>query len=182
METTEKIVEAYARYVEGWATIPNIRCPGQSEIDLLAIDPKTGNKYHIESGVSISGAHSKLTAKPFDPERMKVRVEKPAQRRTLGYFVKHKFSSPGVMKTLRDYGFIKGRYGKIIVTWGWTPEAFHEAQQLGIDLWDFPDLMDKIAKKIEDKRSYFTDDTLRTIHLFVKGTGGRNRNAGAESD
>ena len=39
METTERIVEAYVRYVKGWVTIPNIRCPGQYEIDLLAIDP-----------------------------------------------------------------------------------------------------------------------------------------------
>ena len=36
METTEKIVEAYVRYVKRWATIPNIRCDGQYEIDLLA--------------------------------------------------------------------------------------------------------------------------------------------------
>ena len=53
METTEKIVEAYVRYVKGWATIPNIKCPGQCEIDLLAIDPLSLDRYHIESGVSI---------------------------------------------------------------------------------------------------------------------------------
>jgi hypothetical protein len=34
METTEKIVEAYVRYVKRWATIPNIKCDGQFEIDL----------------------------------------------------------------------------------------------------------------------------------------------------
>ena len=53
METTEKIVESYVRYVRGWATIPNIKCPGQYEIDLLAIDPLNLGRYHIESGVSI---------------------------------------------------------------------------------------------------------------------------------
>jgi hypothetical protein len=42
METTEKIVEAYVRYIKGWATIPNIRCEGQHEIDLMAIDPVSG--------------------------------------------------------------------------------------------------------------------------------------------
>ena len=26
METTEKIVEAYVRYMKRWVTIPNIRC------------------------------------------------------------------------------------------------------------------------------------------------------------
>ena len=64
METTERVVEAYVRYVKGWATIANIRCEGQFEIDLLAIDPVTLGRYHIESGVSISGGYSKLTASP----------------------------------------------------------------------------------------------------------------------
>jgi len=31
METTEKIVEAYVRYVKDWATIPNIKYKGQFE-------------------------------------------------------------------------------------------------------------------------------------------------------
>jgi hypothetical protein len=52
METTEKIVEAYVRHVKGWATISNIRCHGQYEIDLLAIDPKSLARYHIETSVS----------------------------------------------------------------------------------------------------------------------------------
>jgi hypothetical protein len=56
METTEKIVEAYVRYVKRWATIPNITCAGQFEIDLLAIDPVGLERYHIESGVSVSGS------------------------------------------------------------------------------------------------------------------------------
>jgi hypothetical protein len=55
METTEKIAEAYCRYIKGWATIPNIKYHGQYEIDLLAVDPRTDKRYHIESGVSISG-------------------------------------------------------------------------------------------------------------------------------
>ena len=48
METTEKIVEAYVRYVKGWATIPNIKCHGQYEIDLIAIDLCNLDRYHIE--------------------------------------------------------------------------------------------------------------------------------------
>jgi len=49
METTEKIIECYVRYVLRWATIPNIKCDGQYEIDLIAIDPLNCEKYHIES-------------------------------------------------------------------------------------------------------------------------------------
>jgi hypothetical protein len=54
METTEKIIESYVRYVRRWATIPNVTCEGQHEIDLLAVDPVTHDKYHIESSVSVS--------------------------------------------------------------------------------------------------------------------------------
>jgi hypothetical protein len=33
------IVEACVRCIRRWATIPNIRCDGQLEIELLAIEP-----------------------------------------------------------------------------------------------------------------------------------------------
>ncbi|MCK4736772.1 MAG: hypothetical protein KAT65_30230, partial [Methanophagales archaeon] len=71
METTEKIVESYCRYVKGWFTVPNIKCSGQYEIDLLAVDPSSNTdvkRYHVECGVSISGAYSKLTGKEFSQE------------------------------------------------------------------------------------------------------------------
>jgi len=83
METTEKVVESYCRYVKGWFTLPNIKCKGQYEIDLLAIDasdPYDLERYHIESGVSISGAHSKLTNKKFSEETLKTRVGQVGQR------------------------------------------------------------------------------------------------------
>jgi hypothetical protein len=60
VETTEKIVEAYVRYVRGWATIPNIKCGGQFEIDLIAVDPRSLDRYHIESGISGSDGFSRL--------------------------------------------------------------------------------------------------------------------------
>ena len=42
METTEKIVESYCRYVKQWFTIPNIKCEGQYEVDLLAVEGLSG--------------------------------------------------------------------------------------------------------------------------------------------
>jgi hypothetical protein len=95
METTEKIVESYVRNVKGWATISNIRCFGQNEIDLLAIDPLTFNRYRIETSVSGSKVYSKLTAKPFDAKLLKERVQKPKMRRTLGYFIENEFGASG---------------------------------------------------------------------------------------
>ncbi len=168
METTEKIVEAYVRYLKGWATIPNIKCPGQYEIDLLAIDTKSAKRFHIESGVSISGAFSKLTTKPFSEEELKKRGKQAQQRRTLGYFLKRKFAAKGVIETLRVYGFEPGNYTRVIVTWGATDAAQKEARNQGIELFYFPDIMAEIAEVFKDRRTYFTDDTLRTLHLYSK--------------
>ena len=168
METTEKIVEAYVRYVNGWATIPNIKCPEQYEIDLLAIDPVNSNRYHIESGVSISQSYSKLTAKPYSDQDLKIRVKTAGQRRTIGYFAKRKFGAKPVLDTLKKYGFKKGTYSKIIVTWGWEDAAEKEARRLKIQLWDFRDILRKIADHFQKERVYFTDDTLRTLQLFSR--------------
>jgi hypothetical protein len=171
METTERVVEAYVRYVKKWATIPNIRCDGQFEIDLLAIDPVTGNRYHIESGVSVSGSYSQLTANPFSTEHLKQRVKQAGQRRTLGYFTERKFGHPSVLSALRSYGFKPGGYSKTIVSWGWRKPVPELAKKAGITLWDFLEIIHEIASAFDNDRTYFTDDTLRTLHLFALASG-----------
>ena len=80
-----------------WATIANIKCEGQYEIDLLAIDPVNLKRYHIESGVSASKGFARLTARPFDPNDLKVRVKIADARRTLGYFRDRKRAPPAAM-------------------------------------------------------------------------------------
>lgn len=167
METTERVVEAYVRYIKKCATIPNIRCEGQFEIDLLAINPVTGERYHIESGVSVSGNHSRLTSKPYSTEHLKVRVKQAGQRRTLGYFSERKFGDPNVIEALKSFGFEPGGYHKVIVSWGWDKDVPALAEQLGITLWDFRNILREIAGAFDCDRTYFTDDTLRTLHLFA---------------
>jgi len=171
METTEKIVESYCRYVKGWFTISNIKCPGQYEIDLLAIEPlsKTEIKrYHIECSVSISGAYSKLTGKKFSQKGLKKRAEQAGQRRTIGYFIRRKFGPKKILSELKKYSFEEGNYTKVIVTWGWTKEAKEKADRRSIILWDFRDILKEIAKSCRGKKTYFTNDTLRTIQLFLR--------------
>ena len=133
METTERIVEAYVRYIKGCATIPNLRCAGQHEIDILAINPVTLDRYHIESSVSISKKFSILNDKEFSAERLRDRVQKHAQRRTVGYFLESKFAAQGVIETLSRYGFTEGNYQKVIVTWDATPGAASVAAANGVD-------------------------------------------------
>ncbi len=171
METTERIVEAYVRYVKGWATIPNIRCAQQKEIDLLAIDPVNLDRYHIESGVSVSVAYSQLTAKPFSKADLRTRVKMAGQRRTVGYFIEWKFENPSVVAKLAEYGFRQRKYHKVIVSWGWTIEAAAVAAKHGIALWDFRDVLREITGTFRNKRSYYSDDTLRTLQLFARSEG-----------
>ncbi len=175
METTEKIVEAYVRYVKGWATIPNLRCDGQFEIDLIAIDPVNLERYHIETTVSGSQSYSKLTANEFSPEKHKQHVQKAGQRRTVGFFAERKFGQPQVAAKLSEYGFTDNNSHKVVVTWDWTPEAEVAATEAGIELWSFQSIMAEIANSIRHQRAYFTDDTLRTINLFVRAMKGLQR-------
>jgi hypothetical protein len=170
METTEKIVEAYVRYVKGWFTIPNIKCAGQLEIDLLAIDARNGRKlerYHIESGVSISRGFSRLTGKPYSAKDLKERLKTPHQRRTLSYFTERKFDDPCVIKTVQSFGFVPGEYARVVVSWGWEPDLLEKARALGVELWDFRTLLKDIAAQACAGRRYFTDDTMRTLQLMA---------------
>ena len=173
METTEKIVEAYVRHIKGWFTISNIKCKGQYEIDLLAIDASNSDgirRYHIESGVSISGGFSRLNNKPYSQDDLRVRVKQAGQRRTLGYFTKRKFAAPGVIEKLESIGFTAGNYDKVIVSWGWQDDVPFAAEDPGVKLWDFKDILHEIARTSVSERTYFTDDTMRTLQLMAMAT------------
>ena len=173
METTEKIVEAYVRYVKGCLTMPNIKCAGQMEIDLLAIDASASGevrRYHIETSVLISAGFSRLTNKPFSTDDLKKRVKAPGQRRTLGYFVERKFADPGVVEKLASFGFVTGNYVRVIVSWGWQEDVPAAAEEAGVELWDFKEILKEIAAKYRSDRTYFTDDTLRTLQLMAMAT------------
>lgn len=176
METTEKVVESYVRHVKGWATIPNIRCDGQHEIDLFAIDPVTNQRYQIETSVSGSQAFSKLTGKDFDPEAYRNPTSKAGLRRTIQFFAERKFGPEGVKAKLREFGCEDGGVKQVVVTWDWTEEAELQATAKSIVLWSFQDIMHEIADAIRHERSYFTDDTLRTINLFVRALAARDKN------
>lgn len=181
METTERIVEAYVRYVKGWATIPNVRCAGQNEIDLVAIDPVSLARYHIEVSISISSGFRKLTAKPFDPEKVKQRVHQASQRRTVGFFVERKFNTASVVERLSEMGFTPGNYTRVIVTWGWDDDAAEQAAVAGIELWDFRDLIREVAAVISGSSEYFADDTLRILNLFIHASDEAIRKAGRQA-
>jgi Holliday junction resolvase-like predicted endonuclease len=52
MEPEVHIIEKYFQEILHCFTMTNIRCKGGKEIDLLAINPKTLERYHVKSRVS----------------------------------------------------------------------------------------------------------------------------------
>lgn len=171
METTEKIVEAHCRYVRRWATIPNIRCGGQREIDLLAIDLGSSARWHIEVGVSIS-SFAALTDGAFNDDTYKnSRVDKAGLSRTLGYFLERKFRPPEVQQALRDHGCDPAAIQRAIVTWGWRDGVQARALAEGVHLWDFRRILRDLGDQFRGKSGYFTDDTLRTLQLYALAAG-----------
>lgn len=85
------IIEKYFQAVLQCFTMTNIRLKGGKEIDLLAINPRTGEKYHIEARVSTT-----LKIKLKDTYTSS---GKP-HRRCLDYFDREKFSHPTTTRRL----------------------------------------------------------------------------------
>ena len=56
----------------------------------------------------------------------------------------------------------------ILVSWGWEKEAEEEADRHDIQLWDFREILREISDSFQTERTYFTDDTLRTLQLFAR--------------
>ncbi len=171
MQTTEKIVVSYCNNILGLATIPNIKCDrGQNEIDILAINPKRLSKkgrFHIECSVHITSHFSRITSAEFSEEKLKMRVEKPKQRMTLGFFIQKKFDAEGVLEKLEQFGFEAGNYQKVIVADGWTADVEILAKEKSILLWDFNQILIELADNCGDTK-YYDDDTMRTIQLFLR--------------
>jgi hypothetical protein len=167
MDTTERLVEAYCRYIKHWFTIPNIRVKN-NDIDLIAVD-KDGKKAHIEIGVSISGSFLKLKDIEDNSGDAKNQVNQSTARTTLGYFINKRFGSPEVTEELCNvYGFDANSYRKIIVVWSAEEMAIETAKEHGIDVWLLPELIQEIESHFREESGYYRDDTIRTLHLAAK--------------
>ena len=126
-----------ARFVERWPCSA-LACSRRA----------AGHAVRMSDGTSVPGSqvYSKLAGKPFDPALLKVRVQVAKMRRTLGYFIEHKFEPKAVTDKLKEYGFKPASHSKIVVTWDWRPEAKAAADAAGIKLWDFREIMREIRR------------------------------------
>lgn len=156
MEPEVHIIEKYYQEVLHCFTMTNIRCKGNKEIDILAINPKTLEKFHVESRVTTS---LKL--------RFKATYTKDGRchRNGLDYFQKEKFEHPSVKQKIREL-FGKVDYHKILVVWRTmdhkTLTEIAE-KEYGIEIMPISLLILKFTS--DRTTSGSRDDILRTMEL-----------------
>lgn len=170
MEASEKVVESYFRYVKGYFTIPNLRCEGQKEVDLIGMKGSADKvqRIHVEVSVTTSGGFKKLKADPYSEANKRTRSGSASERVKIGYFVESKFNDKDVLSTLDHYGFSKENYEKIIVAWDWEKEVEPIAETNGIKLLRFKEILTEMMDFFGNKESYFPDDTVRLLQLLKK--------------
>ncbi|HZK56346.1 MAG TPA: hypothetical protein VFC84_19490 [Desulfosporosinus sp.] len=109
MEPEVHIVERYLQLVKHWFTMTNVMLEGGKEIDLLALDPRSGDKYHIEVRVAIGrGFRIRL----IDSQTKDGRKHK----RGLDTLNQIKFSPPAVVDGCREF-FGCEEYKRVLVVW-----------------------------------------------------------------
>jgi hypothetical protein len=137
----------------------NIRCVHGKEIDLLAINPTNGEKYHVESRISTA---FKLK------ERATRKRNGTSHKDGLDYFKAEKFEHQAVLARIKEL-FGDLNYSKVLVVYdtekpteSFIPKAFKES---GIQILLMKDIIADLKEQVKVKGS--RDDIMRFIELIV---------------
>ncbi len=162
MEPEVHIVERYLQLVKHWFTMTNVMLDGGKEVDLLAFDPRTGEKYHIEVRVATGrGFRIKL----LDTQTHDGRKHK----RGMDTLNEIKFSPPSVIKACKEI-FGCDDYKKVLVVWDvQEPDVIEQTKKLyGIEIWRISNMITELLNAVGTKA--YRDDILRTVQLISLGT------------
>jgi hypothetical protein len=155
LEPEVHIVDRYMQLVKKCFTMTNIMLEGGKEIDLLAVNPISGEKYHIEVRVTIEKG---FRIRMVDTQTKSGRKH----RRGLDTLDAIKFS-PVVDAVTEIFG--SSEYRKVLVVWDVEGESvIEEAKSVyGIEIWKISNIMDELIREVGTKS--YRDDVLRTIQL-----------------
>lgn len=158
MEPEVHIVDRYMQLVKKCFTMTNVMLKGGKEIDLLAVNPISRQKYHIEVRVTIERA---FRLRLIDTQTKNGRKH----RRGLDTLDQIKFSQPTVVEAVTEI-FGTGEYKKVLVVWEVEDESVIEkAKSLyGIEIWKISDIMSELIQEVGTKS--YRDDVLRTVQLI----------------
>jgi len=141
-------------------TITNVMLGGGKEVDLLAYNPRTNEKYHIEVRVTIGrGFRLRLVDTQTKDGRK--------HRRGLDTLNEIKFVHPTVTNKITEI-FGSSDYKKVLVVWDVQNNAvIKQAKDVyGIEIWLVSDILSEIIKEVKTRP--YRDDVLRTIQLISR--------------
>ena len=160
MEPEVHVVDRYMQLVKKCLTMTNIMLKGGKEIDLLAYNPQTNEKCHIEVRVA-TGRGFRLRL--IDTQTKNGRKHK----RGLDTLSAIKFTPPIVVNSVKEiFGSLD--YKKVLVVWDvQNSEVIEQAKAVyDIEVWKISDVISEMMREIGTKS--YRDDALRIIQLISK--------------
>jgi hypothetical protein len=139
----------------------NIMLEGGKEIDLLASNPLTGEKYHIEVRVA-TGRGFRLRL--IDTQTKDGRKHK----RGLDTLNEIKFSHPTIVNAIKEI-FGSSDYRKALVVWEVEDASVIEQAKrspYNIEIWKMSDILSQLIREVKTKA--YRDDVLRTAQLISR--------------
>jgi hypothetical protein len=142
VEPEVHIVERYLQLVKRCFTMTNIMLEGGKEIDLLAVNPISGEKYHIEVRVTIGRG---FRLRMIDTQTKSGRKH----RRGMDTLSEIKFVPPTVVKAITEI-FGSSDYRKVLVVWEIEgKELIEQAKSLyGIEVWNISDILSALIQEV----------------------------------
>ena len=141
-------------------TMTNVMLGGGKEVDLLAYNPRTKEKYHIEVRVTIGrGFRLRL----IDTQTKDGRKH----RRGMDTLNEIKFIHPTVTNKVTEI-FGSSDYKKVLVVWDVQDSKVIEQakDEYNIEVWKISEVINQLMKEVKTRP--YRDDVLRTIQLISK--------------
>jgi len=160
LEPEVHIIDRYMQLVKKCFTMTNIMLEGGKEIDLLAFNPLTMEKFHIEVRVA--------TGRGFRLRLVDTQTKSGRKhRRGLDTLNEIKFAHPTVVNAVKQI-FGSGEYKKVLVVWDVEDSGVIEQAKsiYNIDIWKMADLMNQLMREVKTKP--YRNDVLRTIQLISR--------------
>lgn len=160
MEPEVHIVDRYMQLVKRCFTMTNVMLEGGKEIDLLAFDPISYEKFHIEVRVA--------TGRGFRLRLVDTQTKNGRKhRRGLDTLNEIKFSHPTVIKAVKEI-FGSSEYRKVLVVWDVEESrVIEQAKSLyQIDIWKISNIISQLTQEVKTKP--YRNDVLRTIQLISR--------------
>jgi hypothetical protein len=159
LEPEVHIVDRYLQLVKKCFTMTNVMLEGGKEIDLLAVNPISGEKFHVEVRVTI-GKGFRIRLKDTQTK------DGRKHRRGVDTLNDIKFAPEIVVNAVKEI-FGSSKYKKVLVVWEVEDESvIRQAKRkpYNIQIWKLPVLLSELVKEVKTRG--YRDDVLRTIQLI----------------